>query len=262
MIQPERNPGMDAAMTKDAPSLPTAMPVRIAKPRYGVLRLQTLDDAWIIDRLKAIDNPAMRRMAIEILHFARPALLRGRSSTFQLRISELLDNPLAPPRATPQLGSSLLRGIASRERVCRLVNQLSETRFAPLVLEDRHELLDSLYARRLDLRILRAMYDSAEADTVAELLHNHTGLFVDPARGLTSTQSLILMGIYCVALSVMAVIIFDLAVLLNPVFLVLMGLFTGIYMLARSEYENEKAIALFISFTDEFMAGDEQAGKV
>lgn len=244
-------------MQSERISIPTSLPAH-SKPVYRLDRLRKFDERWILQRLRSISNPALRTVAIDILHLCQPRLLRGRQKQFRARIDSLLDDPLSAAEPASDFGSALLRSIASNERILRIVNQLADIHLSALVLEDRVELLDVLYSTRWDLRLLRPLHGARGLDEVANFLLDHVGLLVDSRRGLTAQHTLILPVLYCSAYFIVMAAIFGLDGLLSWNIWIPILLFCVIYVLARNEYENEKAMALFISFTDEFVEEEKQ----
>jgi hypothetical protein len=242
-------------MDEERLSIPSSLPAHV-KPLYQLDRLRKFDERWILQRLRSVSNPALRKVAIDILHLCQPRLLRGSQFHFRTRMDSLLDNPATVLEPTSDLGSGLLRSLASNQRILRIVNQLADIHLSALVLENRGELLDSLYASRWDLRLLRPLQGDIGLDGLAGFLLEHVGLLVDARRGLTAQHTLILPVLYC------CIYFTAMAGILGPIGLVSwkvwvpMLLFYVVYLLARSEYENEKAMALFISFTDEFLESE------
>ena len=238
-------------------SIPTSLPGH-SKPRYRLDRLRKFDERWILQRLRSISNPALRTVAIDILHLCQPRLLRSNQKCFRARMNDLLDNPLAIVEPSSGLGSGLLSSLASNERILRIVNQLAGIHLSALVLEDRVDLLDALYTSRWDLRLLRPLQGGRGFEKVASFLLDHIGLLVDMQRGLTAQHTMILPLLYCCIYIIVMVATFGLFALVSWKIWIPILLFCAIYMLARNEYENEKAMALYISFTDEIVDSGEE----
>ncbi|MCB1188217.1 hypothetical protein KDL29_13720 [bacterium] len=246
-------------MSSEQISIPSSLPA-LAKRTYSLGRFKQMDDKWITRRLGRIGNPALRRIAIDLLYLSRPVLTRGSRDGFRRRVSELLDDPLALPPVESRLGSQLLKSISSSERIMRIVNSLAEVQLSAMVLEECKDLLDALYAQRWDLRMLRPLQGGTRLERVADFLLEHTGLLVDRQRGLTAQQTAILPVLYCTAYIMLVAALNGPNSLASSLMWLPPAIFAVVYAIVRSEYENDKAIALFISFTDEFVAGDEGCG--